>query len=274
MPPPGAASLQNSTQMEQKQIDRAQTILDLCVAARDVMDPHGPSIVVTRETYFLDEHLWRLEIETVCGLVHEYYSGVLVCIEQQLEFPAAALTRSVHEVCFRFKYLAEHEWELRDWEEWQLAQDYHMLKTFLEHDLRFLNPNDDGEFWHMVKGKMADIENLLGGSPPPRRHPWRTTSQIFDNLLDVATLPKERARGFRRHTIGFFSEYTHPRRFPVPPEGLTLFSADFSVLLTLRRAMELCRKKNLLPPEADKRASQIMEECERLLDDENRDPTA
>ena len=255
--------------MEQKQIDRPQLILDLCVAARDILDDLIPPIVVPRETYFSDEHLWRLEIGTVCDLVHEYYGGVLVCIAQQLDFPAAALTRCVHEVCFRFKYLAEREGELRDWEEWQLTQDYHLLETFLEHDVSILNSDAAGETERMIRGKMADIEDLLGGPPPSGRHPWRTTSQIFDNLVDVETLPNERGRGFRRHTIGFFSEYAHPRRFPVPPESLTLYSANFSVLLTLRRAMELCRKKKLLAAEADTQAGHIMEECERLLEDAN-----
>ena len=255
--------------MEQEQIDRHQMILDLCVEARDVLDHLIRPVMSPRESYFSDEHLWRLEVDTVCDLVHVYYGGVLVCIEQQLNSPAAALTRCVHEVCFRFKYLAEHERELRDWEEWQLSQDYHLLKTFLEHDVKVLNPDAVGETERMVVGKMATIEDLLGGPPPPRQHPWRTTSQIFDNLTDVETLRNERGRGFRRHTIGFFSEYVHPRRFPIPPEDLTLFSAGFSVLLTLRRAMELCRKKKLLPPEADTRAGHIMKGCERLLKDVN-----
>ena len=255
--------------MEQKQIDRSHMILALCRAASDVVDNLAPPVGVSRETYFADENLWRLEIDTVCGLVHEYYSGVLACLQQHLDFPAAALTRSIHEACFRFKYLAEHEEELRDWEEWQLSQDYYLLKISLEHDLSSLGTGNAGEVGHLLEGKLAAIEELLGGPPLPRRNPWRTTSQIFDNLVDVETLPNERGRGFRRHTIGFFSEYTHPRRFPVPPEGLTLFSASLSVLLTLRRAMELCRKKDLLPAGADTRAGLIVEECERLLDDAN-----
>ena len=253
--------------MEQQQIDRQQMILDLCIAARDVLDHLTTASTVPRETYFSDDHLWRLEIDTVCNLIHEYYSGVLVCIEQQLDFPAAALTRCVHEVSFRFKYLVEHGGELRDWEEWQLAQDYHFLKTSLEHDVSFLKPEDDGELGHILRQRMAAIEDLLGGPPPLRKHPWRTTSRLFGNLVE--TLPNSRGRGLRRHTIGFFSEYVHPRRFPSPPEDLTLFAVGFSVLLTLRRAMELCRKKNLLPEEADTQAGQVMEECERLLNKAN-----
>ena len=265
--PLGAATLHESNRMEREQIDRHQFIFDLCVAARDISGDLIPPTAVPRETYFSDEHLWRLEVGAVCDLVHEYYGGVLVCIAHQLYFPAAALARCVHEVCFQFKYLAEHEEELRDWEEWQLAQDYHLLKTFLEHDLGLLRPDSAREMEHIVRKKTADIEHILGGPPPSRRHPWRTTNQIFDNLSDVKTLPDERGRGFRRHTIGFFSEYTHPRRFPVPPESLTLISASFSVLLTLRRAMELCRKKELLAAEADTHAAHIMKECERLMED-------
>ena len=219
-----------------------------------------------RETYFSNEHLWRMETDTVCALVHEYYAGVLACIERQLNSPAAALTRCVNEVCFRFKYLVEHEEDLRDWEEWQLAQDYHFLKTSLQYDVRFIGP-DNQDVEHTVRGELANIERLMGGTPSQRSHPWRTTSQIFDNLEDVKTLANDRSRAFRRHTIGLFSEYIHPRRFPIPPEDLILSSVGFGVLLTLRRALELYQQKQLLPPEVHAQAGKVMEECERLLGD-------
>ena len=87
---------------------------------------------------------------------------------------------------------------------------------------------------------------------------------MLDNLTDIATLPNDRARGFRRHTIGLFSEYIHPRRFLNPGVELTLLATDSATLLTLWRAMELCRDKGLLPRQANTRALEVMEECERL----------
>ena len=150
--------------MEQEQIARHQEILDLCVAARDVLGHLPAPDAATRKAYFSDENLWSLETDTVCGLVHEYYAGVLACIEQQLTFSAAALTRCVHEVCFRFKYLVEHEGELRDWEEWQLAQDYHLLKASLEHDVGVMIPDGDGELLAHAKGEDGGHRGPAGRS--------------------------------------------------------------------------------------------------------------
>ena len=80
--------------MEQMQIDRSRKILGLCIDTRDVLGHLTPSTDVMRETYLLDEHLWLLEIGTVCGLVYEYYSGALACIEQKLGFPGTPRARS------------------------------------------------------------------------------------------------------------------------------------------------------------------------------------
>ena len=255
--------------MTQAERDKHQQILDLLGSLPGVLDQFVLPVETTPEGYFTDENLWRMEIDVVCALTDEYYSGALACIEQQLHSPAAALTRCVLEICFRFKYLVEHQREIRDWEEWQLTQDYHLLQDFLRHDVRFAHPGGDVDLETTLQGRMADIEALLGGPPRAQKPPWRNTEQIFANLADVATLPNNRARGFRRHTIGIFSEYVHPRRFPLASESLTLAALKFAVLVTLRRAMELCRTKHLLTPEADTRAGQIMETCEHLLADRN-----
>ena len=65
--------------------------------------------------------------------------------------------------------------------------------------------------------------------------------------------------------LGFFSEYVHIRRTVEPPPDLTVFAVEFSVLLTVRRAMVLCREKGLLPHGANEHAREIVQECEKLL---------
>ena len=76
------------------------------------------------------------------------------------------------------------EKELKDWEESQLARDYHLLRAYLEHDVRLLNPSHAAESGQVVRGNIREIEDLLGNPPRPRPHPWRSTSHIVDNLSD------------------------------------------------------------------------------------------
>ena len=87
--------------MEQEKIDRCEMILDLCVKAEEVLDDLTVPVVVPHEEYFQEAHLWMLEVNAVCSLLQWYYGGVVVCLQNGLNFPAAALTRCIHELFFR-----------------------------------------------------------------------------------------------------------------------------------------------------------------------------
>ena len=240
-------------------MDRHSVILDLCTATEHILYQIQLQAAASREEYFATGNLWRLEIESTCSQIIQYHRGVWALINQGLSRPAASLARSIHEACFRFKYLAENEHELKDWEEWQITQDYQFARDSLQNDVA----DDDTETRSILKEAMEEMEHLLGGPPTRRPHPWKSTSEIFRKVEE--DVPDGRGKSLRRHTVGFFSEYVHFRRTVEPPPELTVFAVEFSVLLTIRRAMVLCREKGLLSPDASKQASEIVQECEKLL---------
>ena len=240
-------------------MDRPSEILNLCEATERVLCQMPLRAAASREEYFAAANLWSLEIESTCSQIIQYHRGVGALINQGLPRPAATLARSIHEACFRFKYLAENEHDLKDWEEWQIAQDYRFVKDSLQHDLA-----DDSEIRNNLERVMEEWEKLLNGPPAKRPHPWKSTSEIFRNVEE--DVPDGRGKALRRHLIGFFSEYVHFRRTVEPPPDLTVSSVEFSVLLTIRRAMVLCQEKGLLPVDASKQAGEIIRECEKLLE--------
>ena len=241
-------------------VDRHSAILDLCGITEEVLFQIPLRAAASRDDYFSTGNLWSLEIESTCSQMIQYHRGVWALINQGLSRPAATLARSIHEACFRFKYLAENEHELKDWAEWQIGQDYQFARDSLQHDVA----DDDTEIRRSLEGAMEGWEHLLGGPPRRRPHPWRSTSEIFRSVEE--DVPHGRGKGLRRHLIGLFSGYVHLRRTVEPPPELTLSAVDFSVLLTIRRAMVLCLEKELLPLDASEQASEIVQKCEKLLD--------
>ena len=240
-------------------MDRHSEILDLCAATEHILYQIPLRAASSPEEYFAMDNLWSLEIESTCSQIIQYYRGVRALIDQGLPRPAATLARSIHEACFRFKYLAENEHELNDWEEWQITQDYHFAQDSLRHDLA----DDYTEIRRHLGRAIEEWEHLLDGPPARRPHPWKSTSEIFRDVEE--DVPEGRGKALRRHTIGFFSEYVHIRRTVEPPPDLTMFAVEFSVLLTVRRAMVLCREKGLLPHGANEHAGEIVQKCENLL---------
>ena len=241
-------------------MDRHTVILDLCAATERVLYQIPLGAAASSEEYFGTGNLWSLEIESTCSQIIQYHRGVWALINEGLSRPAATLARSIHEACFRFKYLAENEHELKDWEEWQITQDYHFARDSLQHDVA----DNDTVTRSSLERAMEEWEYLLGGPPTRRPHPWKSTSEIFHNVEE--DVPDGRGKGLRRHLVGFFSEYVHLRRTVEPPPELTVFAVEFSVLLSIRRAMVLCREKGLLSLDASKQASEIAQECEKLLE--------
>ena len=239
-------------------MDRHSEILDLCTIAENVLYQIPLEVADSREEHFAPRNLWSLEIESTCSQIIQYYRACGLLISQELPRPAAALARGIQEACYRFKYLAENECELKDWEHWQLAQNYQFVSLSLRHDLA-----PDDEVRPELERALERWKYLLDGAPTQRAHPWRPTSQIFQAV--EADLPDGRGKALRRHVIGFFSAYVHFRRSVEPPLGLTIWSVGLPVLLTIRRGMVLCLEKGLLPVEAREMGSKIVTECERLL---------
>ena len=173
-------------------------ILDLCAIAEHVLYQIPLEMVDSREEYFAPRNLWSLEIESTCNQIIQYYRACGLLTSQELPRPAAALARAIQEACYRFKYLADNECELKDWEQWQLAQDYQFASLSLRYDV----PPDDDEVRQTLERVLERLAYLLDGVPTQRSHPWRSTSEIFRAL--EADLPDGRGKALRRHAIGFF----------------------------------------------------------------------
>ena len=109
-------------------MDRHSVILDLCAATEHILYQIPLRVAVSNEEFFATGNLWGLEIESTCSQIirWEYHRGVRALIGQgSTDLVLQQLSQGViHEACFRFKYLAENEHELKDWTEWQITQDY------------------------------------------------------------------------------------------------------------------------------------------------------
>ena len=138
-------------------MDRRSEILDLCAATEHILYQMPLLATASREEYFAMDNLWSLEIESTCSQIIQYHRGVLALVDQGLSRPAATLARSIHEACFRFKYLAENEHELEDWAEWEISQDYQFAKDSLQYDVA----DDDTETRRGLERAMQLWEHLL-----------------------------------------------------------------------------------------------------------------
>ena len=174
-------------------MDRHSEILDLCTIAENVLYQIPLEVADSREEHFAPRNLWSLEIESTCSQIIQYYRACGLLISQELPRPAAALARGIQEACYRFKYLAENECELKDWEHWQLAQDYQFVSLSLRHDLA-----PDDEVRPELERALERWKYLLDGAPTQRAHPWRPTSQIFQAV--EADLPDGRGKALLENT--------------------------------------------------------------------------
>ena len=79
----------------------------------------------SREEFLEIDNLWNIEIRSTCDQAVQFMGAVNLTIDDGLNRPAAALSRSIHECSIRFHYLSDHEDELPDWFLWQMSHDYH-----------------------------------------------------------------------------------------------------------------------------------------------------
>ena len=244
---------------EMHNMDRRSMILGVCTAAENILSELPKRKSTSRDAFFEVANLWRLEVHSTCSQIIEHYRGILLLIDQGLPRPAAALSRSIHEAFFRFYYLADNEYELRDWTEWQLNHDYYTLRDSLQYDTDFY-----AETKRAQEENLKMFESLLGGSPKRRLYPWRDTSTIFRSV--ARNLPDGVDKKLQRILIGFSSGYVHIRKGVEPPAEWTEGSAETSILSAIQRSMEVCRDKGLLSHEADEVASGIVTICGALLD--------
>ena len=111
-------------------------IADLCVPVEEVLRDWPSPGFTYREEFFAPSYLWKMEIESTCEQVIQYYRSTRLLIDEGLGRPAAALSRSIHECLIRLDYLSDHPEELLDWFRWQLSRDYHLYRDTVRYGER------------------------------------------------------------------------------------------------------------------------------------------
>ena len=74
-----------------------ELFLRVRAAIWDLPDP----VRTTRDEFFAIDNLWEIEIRSTCDQAVEYVRGVWLLIDEGLNRPAAALSRSIHECWMR-----------------------------------------------------------------------------------------------------------------------------------------------------------------------------
>lgn len=209
------------------------------------------------EVFFDIENLWKIEIFSTCDQAVEFMGGVILTINDGLNRPAAALSRSIHECCIRFHYLSEHEDELPDWFLWQMGHDYHATEDTLR-KYEAAGAADDQTLQRLREANQA-VKDFLREEPPKRSYPWKASRLMLQDL--TSSLGPDAYGPIHRQLIAYPSDYVHIHVTGQPDWMGTLQLAEMSFAAIVKRAMQLCIQKGLL----DSSAREIEALCDHIL---------
>ena len=216
-----------------------------------------PTSVVTPEKIFGRRNLLSVEIRSTCSQMIEYYKSILILVGQELYRPAASLSRSIQEACFRLEYLCCNENELRDWMEWQMSQDYHFIKDFLQYETTVTDSNRRN-----FEEQMKELVTAMGYPPKKRGFPWRSTGEILSGISD--NMPDGYDKRLKRLLYEYPSRFVHLRAGGDPTPDYVVGGARSSLLLAITLAMKLCRDEQLVPTDFSRETDEIVTMCNKL----------
>ena len=212
---------------------------------------------MSREAFFDIDNLWKIEIRSTCDQAVEFMGGVVLTINDGLNRPAAALSRSIHECWIRFHYLSDHEDELPDWFRWQMSHDYHAtLDTLRKYEAA--DAADDQTLQRLRENNRA-VKDFLGEEPPKRPHPWKAPILMLQAI--TSSLGPDAYGPMHRQLIADPSDYVHIHATGQPDWMRTLKLAEISFAAIIKRAMQLCIRKRLLGSSAH----EIEALCDQIL---------
>ena len=239
-------------------MDRQSTARAICGRVEDVLKELPCLTDISHRDFFTIDNLWKREILSTCSQVVEYFRSILVLTGQNLLRPAAALSRTIHECCFRFEYLSINEGELRGWTEWQLKRDYQFHNDFLKYETSVHPINR----WLVAKDARK-LASVLGSSLGKAGDQWKSNGEILGAIS--SSLPPGHEKRLRRLLLDYPSNYVHIRVTEEPTLQYVNGASEASVLLTIKIAMELCRDKGLAPKGLRDEVSDIANVCDQLL---------
>ena len=218
----------------------------LCERIKEVLWEFPEPVRTPKDGYFAIDNLWKIEIRSTCEQAVEYVRAIRLLIDDGLDRPAAALSRSIHELRIRFHYLSAHEEELPDWFNWQISHDYHATLDILKCGVVQTAGNERGR--QRLCEEIRDIEGFLGEVPVKRNYPWKGARSM---LQDVKSGFGPEAYGpLYRQLIADPSDYVHIHVTGRPNLFEILQLSEISFAATVKRAMQLCAGKQLLGPSA------------------------
>ena len=230
---------------------------EVCARVKEVLKALAPPAGTSRREFFAQQNLWRVEIQSTCEHIIEYYESIEILTDQGLHGPAAALSRSVHEACFRLEYLSLNKCELPDWMEWQINRLYHFVSGFLQYE-NTINPTGKQNF----QAQKNELSALLGRTPKKRSFPWRGLDRI---LLSISSgMPLGHDKRLRRLLFDFPSAFVHLGAVGGPRKGYAVEAARSSLLLSMGLAMKLCRDERLVSNELSTEIDEIVTMCDHL----------
>ena len=239
-------------------MDRQVATIAICGRVEEVLKELSGPVDISHGDFFKMDNLWKREILVTCSQIVEYYRSVLVLTEQSLLRPAAALSRTIHECCFRFEYLSVNESELRDWTEWQMKREYQFLNDFLKYELSLLPINR--WLWERDARKLGSVLEI---SPGKAGDQWKSNSEILRAIS--SSFPQGHDKRLPRLLFEYPSNYVHIRATEEPTLQYVQGASEASVLLTIKIAMELCRDKGFAPNELIHQVNDIAHDCDLLL---------
>ena len=229
----------------------------VCARVNEVLKALPTPTGASREEMFEQRNLWSEEIQSTCHQVIEYYKSILILVGQELYRPAASLSRSIHEACFRLEYLSRNKSELRDWMEWQMNRDYYFIKDFLQYETAV-----SGSSKRNLEEQLRVLVAVMGGPPDKRKFPWRSTGKILSDIS--GDMPDGYDRRLRRLLYEYPSRFVHIRAGGGPTPDSVVGGARSSLLLAITLAMKLCRDEQVIPTDLSRETDEIVTMCDKL----------
>ena len=230
---------------------------EVCARVKEVLKALPPPEGDSRKAFFALRNLWRVEIKSACEQIIEYYESIEILTDQGRSGPAAALSRSVHEACFRLEYLCLNKCELPDWMEWQINRLYHFVSEVLQFE-NTINPTGKRNF----QAQKNELRALLGKPPKRRGFPWRNLDCILSNIS--SGMPSGHDKRLRRLLFDYPSAFVHLGAIGAPVTDYSVEAARSALLLSVELAMKLCRDEQLVPNELSTEVDAIATMCDHL----------
>lgn len=239
--------------MEEQRTDQ---IDQLCLRVREALREIPDYVRQPKDEYFAVDNLWKIEIPSTCKQAVEYLSAIILLTDDGLDRPAAALSRSLHELFIRIRYLSEYEKELPDWFSWQISHDYHATVDTLKHNV--VRNDRDEQARHDLLRELRDIEHFLGKAPKERSFPWKSARHMLRQLTVGSGWDSE---SLHRQLIGNPSDWVHIHLSGNPNVFTIIELSEASFVLTVKTAMQQCHSKGLMGP----LAMEIVTLCDQVL---------